>query len=65
MFYVHVKPGYKDHKVTRLAKFQDRLDSRIKLSPEEYDQWMAHRETMFGKKDYKPQVSHSTFSHLL
>ena len=57
MFYVHVKHGYKTHPLFTHAEFQTRLDSRIKLTPTEYDLWMSHREGLFGKKDYKPTVS--------
>lgn len=38
-------------------QFQERIDKRIKVSAEQYDQWMTHRESLFGKCDYKPTVS--------
>lgn len=57
MFVVHVRPGYKQHPLTTNAVFQQRLDARVRLSAEEYDNWMAHRESLFGKKDYAPTVS--------
>ena len=71
MFFVHVKKGYQQHPLRLNAEFQERLDQRVKLSPEEYDQWMAHRESLFGIRDYEPTVSDnfscvcSTFFHPL
>ena len=60
MFYVRVKPGYQNHPLTVNLQFQDRLNSRKKLDPQEYDAWMSHRESLFGKCDYKPsgQIDH-------
>ena len=57
LFFVHVKEGYQEHPVVTQAEFQDRLDRRVRLSAEDYDQWMTHRESLFGKCDYEPSVS--------
>lgn len=45
LFAVHVRPGYKQHNVCKLASFKERLDARVKLSAETYDQWMSNRES--------------------
>lgn len=55
MFMVRVKGDYKH--IQKKAQFKERLASRIKLSAEEYDKWMAHREATFGKNSYEPTVS--------
>ena len=57
LFFVHVKEGYQQHPLVTKGEFQDRLDRRVRLSAEDYDQWMAHRESLFGKCDYEPSVS--------
>ena len=57
MFFVHVNPGYKTHSLVINSQFQERLDSRVQISAQEYDNWMSHRESLFGKCDYEPQVS--------
>jgi hydroxymethylglutaryl-CoA synthase len=45
----------KDYKrVRHISDFKKRLESRMKLSPEQYDQLMAHRESIFGVNDYTP-----------
>jgi hypothetical protein len=40
-----------------MAKYQERLDSRIKIGPQEFDTLMSEREATFGKKGYTPKVS--------
>ena len=37
MFFVHVNKGYKNHPLVTNSQFQQRLDSRIKISAEVYD----------------------------
>mmetsp|Transcript_43488 Transcript_43488/g.41946 ORF Transcript_43488/g.41946 Transcript_43488/m.41946 type:complete len:126 (+) Transcript_43488:331-708(+) len=39
-----------------------RLQSRVKVPPEIYDNWMSHKEGLYGKKDYSPKGS---VEHLL
>jgi 3-hydroxy-3-methylglutaryl CoA synthase len=47
-----------DYSVLRAkTSFRERLENRVKISPEEFDRWMAHREIMFGKANYIPTVS--------
>jgi hydroxymethylglutaryl-CoA synthase len=59
MFYVHVKPGYKDTNVYKQTLYKDRLNKRTKVSADNYDSWMIERETNYGKKDLIPKVSSS------
>ena len=40
------------------------MESRIKLTPEEFDQWMAAREANFGKCPYTPTVSDWTINSM-
>ena len=54
LFSVYVKPGYKQTNVAAKAGYKDRLDTRVKVSPEEYTEWMARREKEFGKKGLVP-----------
>ena len=39
-----------------IAPFKERLESRVKISPEEFDRWMLTREQNFGKCPYTPSV---------
>jgi hydroxymethylglutaryl-CoA synthase len=55
MFFVRVVGDYKH--IQQTAQFKHRLANRIKLSAEEYDKWMAHRESLFGKANYEPTVT--------
>lgn len=54
LFYVRVEGCYK--KIQDTAQFKKRLESRIKLSTDEYDKWMEQREKIFGIRDYTPTV---------
>lgn len=54
MFMIRVREGYQT--VIRNSLFKERLESRVKVTPEEYDQWMAWREHNFGKCSLTPQV---------
>ena len=54
MFLLHVVGDYK--KIQEFCNFKNRLEKRVKISPEEFDQWMAHREANFGKCPYEPTV---------
>lgn len=54
MFMIRVNGDYSH--IQRTSEFKTRLESRIKLSPEEFDKWMAHRESLFGKANYEPTV---------
>ena len=56
MFMVKVSPEHDYRGVIRPANFKQRLDNRVKISPEEYDRWMASREQNYGKVPYTPQV---------
>ena len=55
MFMIKVVGDYSVLK--QKTSFTERLEKRVKISPEEFDRWMAHREIMFGKPDYIPTVS--------
>jgi hydroxymethylglutaryl-CoA synthase len=59
MFMVRVSntSGWDYQKVIRPTLFKSRLESRVRVGPEEYDQWMAAREHTFGKCPITPQVS--------
>lgn len=54
MFMIRVREGYQT--VIGNSLFKSRLESRVKVSPEEYDQWMTWREYNFGKCSLTPQV---------
>ena len=55
MFILSVQPGYE--RIRQLSCFKERLSNRIKVSPEEYNQWMELREKSFGKANIAPTVS--------
>jgi hydroxymethylglutaryl-CoA synthase len=40
-----------------MAPFKKRLDSRVRITPEEFDRWMLTREQNFGRCPYVPTVS--------
>lgn len=45
MFSIKVSQnGWDYRKVIERSNFKARLDSRVKISPEEFDQWMIQRE---------------------
>ena len=60
MFVLNVVGDYKE--IQEKAQFKHRLESRVKIPAEEFDRWMAHREKMFGKGNYIPQVRVNLFS---
>lgn len=51
MFTIKVKEDYDIIKLT--SDFHQRLDNRIKKSPEEYEEWLAYREAHYTKKNYE------------
>jgi hypothetical protein len=54
MFILRVKGDHQS--VIRPSSFKQRLESRVKISPEVFDRWMANRELNYGKCPYVPQV---------
>ena len=54
-------------KMKNLMEFKTRLDSRIQLTPMEYEKLMEEREGKYGKKDYETDerdvdlLFHSTY----
>ena len=47
--------GKEDYAIIRsTSDFTERLDARIKKSPEEYDACLAERELKYGKNNYSP-----------
>lgn len=50
MFMIRVVGPYGE--IQKKAQFRERLESRIKVDPKVFDQWMAHREHLFGKCNY-------------
>jgi hydroxymethylglutaryl-CoA synthase len=59
MFMIKVNGDYS--KIQEASEFKNRLGSRLKISPEEFDKWMAHRESIFGKAPYDPSVNKGIF----
>jgi len=57
MFVARVKPGYKYSMLVKNMQFKERLDQRVRVSAKEYDSWMAHRESLFGKCNFMPTGS--------
>lgn len=55
MFLLRINGNYET--VFRPANFKQRLESRVKISPEVFDRWMQSREDHYGKCPYVPQVS--------
>ena len=51
MFVLRFKPGYKN--IQRAAYYEDRLNSRVRVSPEDFDAEMTRREKHFGLADQK------------
>lgn len=59
MFMIRVSSnGWDYRKVLGNSVFKKRLESRVKISPEEFDRWMSHKEQIFGKNSYTPTVSY-------
>ena len=54
MFTIHVNGNYQH--IQKACEFKSRLESRIKVSPEEFDKLMAYREKMYGRCNFEPQV---------
>lgn len=52
MFMIKVNGDYKH--IQKTCEFKTRLESRIKVSPEDFDSLMAYRESMFNKCNYVP-----------
>jgi 3-hydroxy-3-methylglutaryl CoA synthase len=48
-------------RIKKAAEFETRLTNRVRISAEEFDRMMTHRETMFGKCNYIPTVSFICF----
>lgn len=58
MFMVRVSNGWGYQGVVRNSLFKSRLESRVRVAPEQYDQWMSTREQNFGKCPITPQVKY-------
>ena len=54
MFLIRVAEGNDYMQVIRPANYKKRLESRVKISPEQFDQWMSHREASYGVCPYVP-----------
>jgi hydroxymethylglutaryl-CoA synthase len=57
MFLIRVAKNKDYLQVIRPTNFKERLESRVKISPEQFDQWMAHREANYGVVPFIPQTS--------
>jgi hydroxymethylglutaryl-CoA synthase len=55
MFVLRVTGDYS--RIKKAAQFKTRLTNRVRISAEEFDSMMTHREQMFGKCNYVPTVS--------
>ena len=55
MFILRFNAGYKN--IQRIAYYKDRLASRVKICPEDFDREMSMREEKFGLGNFKPVVS--------
>ena len=55
MFVLRVNQGYR--RIQQLSSFKQRLASRVKVSPIEYERWMDKRERNFGKANLVPEGS--------
>jgi hydroxymethylglutaryl-CoA synthase len=57
MFMIRVSnDGWAYRQVLSKSSFKQRLESRIKLSPEDFDRWMSQKEQNYGKAPYNPNV---------
>lgn len=54
MFVLRVTADYSS--IKKAAQFETRLNSRVRISSEEFDSMMTHREQIFGKSNYVPTV---------
>ena len=54
MFMLRGAGDYK--KLQQTAQFKERLNSRIKISPQEFDEIMSERERNYGKSSLVPRV---------
>lgn len=55
MFILKVNSGYK--RIQQVSDFSKRLANRVRVSPEEYNEWMSQREQAFGKANVVPSAS--------
>ena len=55
MFVLKVNQGYR--RVQQISSFKQRLASRVKVSPAEYERWMEKRERSFGQANIVPEGS--------
>ena len=55
MFVLRFRAGYKN--IQRIAYYNDRLNSRTRVSPEDYDREMTRREEHFGLANQRPTGS--------
>lgn len=55
MFVLRINQGYQ--KIQQLSDFKQRLASRVRVTPAEYEEWMTLREQSFGKCNLVPKVS--------
>jgi hypothetical protein len=65
MFVIRVSQDYAYRNVLGRSHFKQRLESRVKLAPEEFDRWMAQKEQNFGKANYTPNVNRYLLTHLI
>ena len=65
MFVIRVSQDYAYRNVLGRSHFKQRLESRVKLAPEEFDRWMAQKEQNFGKANYSPNVNRYLLSQIL
>ena len=56
MFVIKITDTWDYRKVIAKSMFKERLESRVKISPEVFDTWMAQREQNFGKVPFTPTV---------
>jgi|LauGreDrversion4_2_1035121.scaffolds.fasta_scaffold91237_2 hydroxymethylglutaryl-CoA synthase len=63
MFMIRVSnDGWAYRNVIGRSLFKQRLESRVKLAPEEFDRWMAQKEQNFGKANILPNVKDMMFN---
>ena len=55
MFVLRVNAGYR--RIQQLSDFRPRLARRVRVSAEEYNDWMSWREQNFGKGNLVPRAS--------
>jgi len=54
MFVLRVTAGYR--RIQALSDFKPRLASRVRISAQEYDEWMTLREQSFGRANLTPKA---------